>query len=208
VPSLTQRLKLKRHTLADRFRIQDYADNWSALDDFPGTYICTSSTRPSDWAAAQEGMAIYETDTRLVYRWDGDSFEREHAQGLMARNSRTTPISTTSTTYSSVIATPPTTYGTRRNLVIVEAPGVYSTEGLTGLSIWRDTTMLTEWVHQGWTGADAQRQPRPLSFVTTDEHTGGSRIYSLQFKAVIGYGGTCYVNGGLDKPIAITVVEI
>lgn len=206
--TLTSRLGLKKHTTGDRFKIADYTDNWNILDGVPGTFICTSTTRPTDWNASDEGRAIYETNTGLTYVWDGAAFQRRWGRGLMARAERLTPFSTTSTTYASVVATASATYSARRHLVIVEAPIVYSTEGVTGLAIFRGTTMLQEWVHQGHTGATPSVHPRGMSFVTTDAWAGGAEVYSLQAKAVVGYGGTCYVEGATNKPCAITVVEV
>ena len=204
----TNILGLKRHTLSDDFQIQDYTDNWLVLDASPGIFICTSGTRPATWGSAQEGRLIFEKDTTLLWRWSGTDFVRYGPKGTVAHNEVLTPQATTLTTYSAAVSAPSATYSTRRHLVIVEAPGVYSTQGLTGLAIYRDATMLTEWVHQGATGSPAANQPRPLSFVTTDLWAGGTAVYSLQFKAVIGYGGTCTVNGSTNKPLAITVVEV
>jgi hypothetical protein len=207
VSTLTQRLSLLRDTVGDRFRTQDYTDNWLALDDHPGTYVCTSTTRPT-WGAAQSGMFIFETDTLRRFLWDGDSFDLIDPKGLLARAERLADLSTTATTYSNVVSTTAAVASARRHLVIAEAPGVYSTQGLTGISIWRDGTMLQEWVHQGWTGSTAEVQPRPLSFVTTDQSPGGSQVYSLRFRAVVGFGGTCTILGGPNKPISLTVVEV
>lgn len=208
MPSLTERLRLKRHTLADRFRIQDYADNWAALDKHPGTHICTSTTRPTDWGSAQDGMAIYETDTRRRFLWDGDSFDLIDPRGLVTRVERLADLSTTSTEYVTVVSTSLTRVTSRRHLLVAEAPGVFNTNGLTGLSLWRDGTLLQEWSQQGWTGSAAERQPRPLSMVTTDQSAGGDSSYSLRFRVAVAFGGTSTIMGAPNKPIALTVVEV
>lgn len=206
--TLTSRLRLFKHTVADRFKTSDYAANWDSLDASPGTFICTSTTRPSDWAAAQTGRPIYETDTDLTYTWNGTGWARRGPKGLAARGERLTLISTTAFSYSTVIAAPSTLYSVRRHLVVVEAPRVYSTAGVTGLAIFRDTTMLQEWTSLGGTGALAPDQARPLALTTTDQWAGGTAVYSLQFMAVVGFGGTCYVDGATNKPCAISVVEV
>jgi microcystin-dependent protein len=70
VSSLTTRLALKRNDGTDPFLRADFTQNWNKLDQYPGTFVCTSGTRPS-WGDAQIGLNIWETDTKLEYRWDG-----------------------------------------------------------------------------------------------------------------------------------------
>jgi hypothetical protein len=205
--SLTDRLRLIRWTGSDRWRNSDLQDNWAAIDAAPGTLICTSTTRPSDWGSNQTGRRIIETDTRLEYEWDGTGWQRLTGKGLVTRVQRTTAFSTTSLSYVSVLATASTSVTSRRHLVVVEAPRIYSTAGLTSLAIFRDGTKLQEWLHQGSTGAPAANQPRPLFAVTTDQPAEGSSIYSLQMSAVTGYGGTCWMECGVNSPCAITLVE-
>ena len=206
--SLTSRLGLKKWSLSDRWKNADLVDNWDLLDAAPGTHICTSSTRPSTWGAGHTGRKIIETDTDLEYEWDGSGWVRLTGKGLVTRAERLTAFSTTSYTYSNVLATSSVAVTNRRHLVIVEAPRIYSTAALTTLAIYRDSTKLNEWLHQGFTGAAAENQPRHLSFVTTDQPTEGSSVYSLQMAAVVGYGGTCYMEAATNKPCSITVVEV
>lgn len=68
--SLTTRLALKRPDGTDPFLRTDFVNNWNKLDQYPGIFICTSGTRPT-WGDGQIGMAIYETDTKREYKWDG-----------------------------------------------------------------------------------------------------------------------------------------
>lgn len=68
--SLSTRLALKRPDGTDPFLRLDFVNNWNKLDQYPGTFVCTSGTRPS-WGDAQIGMNIYETDTKREYRWTG-----------------------------------------------------------------------------------------------------------------------------------------
>lgn len=69
----TPRLGLKTFDQSDPFLRQDFNDNNSRLDSYPGPYICTSQTRPA-WGAAQSGMRIYETDTRREMVWSGTAW--------------------------------------------------------------------------------------------------------------------------------------
>lgn len=69
----TPRLGLKTFDPSDPFLRSDFDDNYTKLDAYPGSYICTSSTRPS-WGAQQAGMRIFETDTRAEYVWSGSAW--------------------------------------------------------------------------------------------------------------------------------------
>lgn len=57
----TTRLKLIKPTGGDLIKILDLSTNFDTLDNSPGTYICTSTTRP---AAPFEGQRIWEEDTK------------------------------------------------------------------------------------------------------------------------------------------------
>ena len=195
-PTQTNILGLKRHTLSDDFQIQDYTDNWLVLDPSPGIFICTSGTRPATWGSAQEGRLIFEKDTTLLWRWSGTEFVLSGPKGTVAHDGVLTPQATTLTTYSAAVSAPSATYSTRRHLVVVEAPGVYSTRGAPGCGHLTEMPPCSpSGCRRGATDIPAANQPRPLSFVTTDLWAGGTAVYSLQFKAVIGYGGTCTVDG-------------
>lgn len=47
--------------------------NWDIAEQYLGTTICTSTTRPS---SPKTGQAIFETNTELEYVWDGDSWAK------------------------------------------------------------------------------------------------------------------------------------
>lgn len=82
--TLTPRLSLKRPDDTDPFLTQDFVDNYNKLDAAPGTYICTSSTRPS-WGSAQAGRTIFLTDYKCFQYWDGSAWQNERAAtGLFA----------------------------------------------------------------------------------------------------------------------------
>jgi hypothetical protein len=69
----TPRLGLKTWDQSDPFARQDFNDNNGKLDAYPGTYICTSGSRPS-WGGSQTGLRIYETDTRRELVWTGTAW--------------------------------------------------------------------------------------------------------------------------------------
>lgn len=68
--STTPRLGLTKPDGGDLFLRQDFINNYNILDQYPGSFICTSTTRPV-WTSAQAGQTIIETDTRRILTWDG-----------------------------------------------------------------------------------------------------------------------------------------
>lgn len=59
----TTRLKLIKPAGGELIKVSDLNTNFDTLDNSPGIYICTSTTRP---AAPFEGQRIYETDTKVT----------------------------------------------------------------------------------------------------------------------------------------------
>lgn len=206
--TLSARLGLKRHTTADDFHIADYFGNWGILDQYPGQFVCTSVTRPT-WASAQAGQSIYETDTELVWRWNGTAWVRPTGKGFLARAVVTSDVVNTTSTYATgvtVNATVPA--GSRRVQVTVEAPSVTSTASFTELAIFRDATQLTSWANKGGVGATVQDQDEPEFVTVIDGPSAGTYAYVLKFRANSGYGGTSTLKATPTRPIAISVVEI
>lgn len=209
MPSQTSRLQLLRHAIADRFRVSDYTFNWNKIDQFPGVFICTSATRPNSWSNAQEGMSIFETDTGLVWHWNGSSFVRNYPKGHRGYDSTTSEVVNATNTYETAVSTMVTVLaGGRRHRVTVGGPGVKNTNGLTRVGIFRDATLLNEWHHQGGTGGGATERPRPLSFTAYDVPSAGLVTYSLQFSTVSGLEGTSTLEAGANTPIFISVEEV
>ena len=68
--STTPRLGLINPDGTDLFQRSDFVSNHNKLDQYPGTFVCTSQTRPV-WGANQAGQSIFETDTRRQLWWDG-----------------------------------------------------------------------------------------------------------------------------------------
>jgi hypothetical protein len=66
-------LGLKLNQLSDPFELSDFVANWDILDASPGTFICTSVSRPS-WGAAQAGRMIFMTDLKQTSYWSGTSW--------------------------------------------------------------------------------------------------------------------------------------
>ena len=73
--SYTPRMALKRFDGSDPFARQDFVDNFNKIDAAPGKHICTSTSRPGTWAAAQAGRQIIETDTGRTLTWTGSGWQ-------------------------------------------------------------------------------------------------------------------------------------
>jgi hypothetical protein len=69
----SQHLGLKINDGSDPFLRADFTQNYNTLDQYPGVWICTSTTRPT-WGAGQTGMLIQETDTRRTMLWTGTTW--------------------------------------------------------------------------------------------------------------------------------------
>jgi hypothetical protein len=199
----------------DAFHIAEHSANWALADLIPGSFICTAATRPSTWGAPQTGRCIIETDTGLVWRWNGTQFVRQNAKGWIASTVRTTDFVTTSTalvTAVSVTVPMPSNggLGLRRLMVIVECGGVASTVSATGLAIFRDATQLQAWTQPGGVTATAADQPRPVFAHTLDGPPGGvTYSYSLQVQALTALGGgTSTLKANPNAPLAIHVIEL
>lgn len=207
--TLSTRLGLKKSTTADAYRIAEYADNWARLDDHPGVYVCTSATRPSTWGTDQAGMLISETDTNLVWRWTGTVWTRQAPAGLLSTASSDMTQVTTSTTLADaigVIAQVPA--GGRSVLVVVDAPRVYSTTGVTRLALYRSGTELQSWLQRGGTGGTAEDLPSPIEHTYLDTPSAGGQYYSLRFAAEPGFGGACTIAATATNKINLSVVEV
>lgn len=70
----SQHLGIKIPDGSDPFLRTDFVQNWNILDSYPGTWICTSTTRPT-WGTSQAGMVILETDTRRHILWNGTAWK-------------------------------------------------------------------------------------------------------------------------------------
>lgn len=69
----SQHMGLKIPDGSDPFLRTDFVQNYNTLDSYPGTRICTSTTRPT-WGSGQAGMLILETDTRRTMLWTGTTW--------------------------------------------------------------------------------------------------------------------------------------
>ncbi|MCW2930010.1 MAG: hypothetical protein JWM19_972 [Actinomycetia bacterium] len=87
-------LGLKLNDESDPFQLSDFVGNYGILDASPGTYTCTSTSRPS-WSTAQAGRLIFMTDLKQLSYWSGTSWQdlRDSAPVFAAGAYLNTPIS-------------------------------------------------------------------------------------------------------------------
>lgn len=223
MPTPTTRLGLLKPSTADVFSTADIAKNWQTLDDNPGTFICTSSTRPT-WNSAKKGREILETDTMLKWLWDGAKFVRLNPKGLLtttsgawARGQRTTDYSTTSTSYGLVVSinnvvVPP---GNRTLMITVNWSKAENTAGYFYGAIFRSNVSNQEPRIGGWalsgdsSSPTAGAQGSGASFVTFEPGGLAAGTYSWSFQiASSSLGGTSTIRGNATQPTEIAVIEI
>lgn len=71
--STTPRLGLILPDGPDLFERTDFVNNYDKIDQYPGLFPCTSTTRPV-WGPDQNGQCIIETDTRRILVWLGSTW--------------------------------------------------------------------------------------------------------------------------------------
>jgi hypothetical protein len=217
MPSPSPKLGLNIFALADTFSTAQYNANWNALDASPGILVCTSTTRPT-WGANQTGMRISETDTGLLWTWNGSAFARSHGVGNLGRVTRTSNISTTAqwtppstgtliTALTETVHPPP---GNRMLMVVAEVPEVQNANGLSYLVLQRDAVILTSWpvwTSQETGSGNSGNAGSKGDYVTFDQPNEASPVYTLAFAAATVTQGTTTLIGVASRPIALTVIE-
>lgn len=233
MPSFSPNLGLYIFSDSDTFNLTQYDDNWSILDDYPGNYICASTTRPGSnggpgiggtpaaWGAAQKGQKIVETDTGLTWSWSGTAFVRDNPKGSLGRVTTSTTVATTSswspsangtfaTAISELIQVP---NGGRQLMIVAEVPEVTNVSGSSYLLITRTisstATILNSWpvpTHQQVVNSNFPGTPG--SFSTFDIPGSASATYSLCFAVNPAFGGTTSLIAGFSRPISLTVIEL
>lgn len=224
MPTPSARLALLKPSTSDPFVTADLAGNLQKIDDTPGYRPCTSSTRPS-WTAAQTGMLIVETDTGLIWRWNGTTYNRigpagvlKTTGGAMAIATRTTDFSTTSTTpviclsLTSVVVPD----GSRPIALVLTANQAENSNGALLGAVWRGNvansgTTLGQFSMVGdSTSPTAGAQGGQVCFVAW-EITGlsaGTYSWSFQIKSSTFWGGTSSIRAAVASPAKLVAVEL
>jgi hypothetical protein len=98
-------LGLKLNAETDPFLLQDFVNNWTLIDQSPGTYICTSLTQPN-LAQDQAGLQVFMTDVKYSQWWNGTSFQDPlQSVPLFAGGSYLNTAMTRNSTYTTTILT-------------------------------------------------------------------------------------------------------
>lgn len=203
----------------DAFSTTDIRNNWSQIDTAPGSYICTSSTRPT-WTTAQAGRKIMESNTGLDWWWDGAAWKRLTPSGLLLTTSgapaialRNTVFSTTSSTYVVVtsVANVVIPGGMRPLKIEARWNSASNASGTTYGAIFQSATNNSGPVLYTWNFA---------TYGTTDYAAGGTNFailpgglaagtYSFSFQALRGNNtGTSVINGYVGSEISLMCVEL
>lgn len=144
MPTPTPRIGYPAPLLSDPYDTGVESDRWFLADQYPGVFICTSGTRPSTWDATHEGMLIFETDSALLWRWDGAAFVRQHPLGHLDTDRRTTDLTVASGSYTTVAqATADVPEGGRD--ISISCSWCDMSGGAAMMAIYRDATLLVEW---------------------------------------------------------------
>jgi hypothetical protein len=203
----TPRLRLNIPTVNTIFSLDDLSDNWEALDDHPGVYLCTSTTRP-DWGADNAGQLIFEGDTGLHWVFDGTVFARVFPLGLLGQTRVTTGTpqtnSTTEVELVKVAVTPPAGL---RPLRVDATWGrtQFVTDGDVRVAIQRKASGAADWTTL--VGRHAFGEGGFLTAWDQFESEPGEVEYRLVFARLSGSVAVqMSVNAGM--PLTIAVAEV
>lgn len=214
------RMGLALPSQADRFNTADIRSNWEKLDEAPGSFICTSTTRPS-WTVAQTGRKIFETNTGLEWVWTGTTWLRltggsgilRLSNGSPAIAERTTTFTTTSDTSVIVVGLPSVVVpaGNRPLLIMALWINADNTSGPYPVAIFRSNANNTGPILGLTAVAHHTHLAGGGGALSTFEREGldaGTYDFSLQISRYSTIGGTSYMYAATNQPIQLTVIEL
>jgi len=224
MPSVSARLGLSRPLSSDAFATTDFYDNYTLLDNYPGTYICTSSTRPTTWGSSQTGMEIFETDSLLRWYWSGTAFVRHSAEGVLGQSDVTSDFSTTATSSTSTSPSPtaitttvtvPATHSTsttKRIRVTASFYRIDNTAGVANATIYADSDLLFSASVRGKTDAETDPMDWASGGTFVAYHApavaGGSITYTFRINSLAASTGTTTLRASATAPAFLTVEEV
>lgn len=195
MPTTEPRLGLDKPLTSDDFDTAEIAANLQKIANSPGAFICTSGTRPGSWTGSNEGQFIFETDTGLLWRWNGSAFVRYGAKGYLDSNRRTSDLLCTGSfaTIAQVTVTVPA--GGRS----IRLTGQWAdlSGGTAQFALFRGSTQLAAQKSAAGTGG---------SIVFTDvAPSSGSTVYVLKVKNA---SGTATILCSSTAPCSIDAEEV
>jgi hypothetical protein len=207
MPTPSQHLSLLKPSTSDTFVTQDIANNWGKLDAAPGSFICTSSTRPT-WSTNQTGMKIFETDTGLEWWWNGTGWRRMGPSGMLKTSAGqpaiallTSNVSNSDAAHFSLVVAVSSVVvpdGNRPLRIVASWKNAAAGHGLSLGAIFRSAVADTGQVLGTWQMAGDSTNPISGSqgqggSYTAYERTGlspGSYAWSFQFRVAAAGGPT------------------
>jgi len=222
--SLSARLGLKRPLAGHGFSRQEWFDNLTLLDTYPGVFPCTVAATPVSWGAAQAGQLIIQTDSvpiGLMWRWTGTVFQRFNPIGMLATPVEisadfTTASTTPQVAISAPVTIPATTAGSTAKRIRIDGHayavenGTSTTLGAAELSITRDGTVIAIKRCNGRPSAAASPLDWGIGHDITayDNPTAGAHTYALCLNSIAAIGGTSRIVASATQIARIGVVEV
>jgi len=179
----------------------------------------TSADRATLAPGAGERVLFYETDTDLVWKWDGANWQRTGPSGFLGYGVRTTDYTNATTAFTTVVesATIHVPDGLRPLRVTVAWPFAENTSGSFRLAL-RHTlsdgsadTAIAEWSASGdSTSGEAGSQGTGMTYVGFILGGLPEDDYKFQFKARSGAttGGTTSIPADIPDSVTLVVEEM
>lgn len=212
---------IERPLAGHAFSREEWYDALTKIDGYPGTFICTSGTRPSGWGSPHVGMKIFETDTSLEWRWNGTAFVRDRPLGLLGDVSvRTTDFATAATAATSALSNavtiPAFTLSSTNKRIKVEASyyavdnGTATTLGASFVYLLRGATVLAKHRVVGRPDTDAEELNWGEGRTITgwDAPPAGAATYHLAISTVAAVGGTSTLRASATTVATLAVSEV
>lgn len=196
-------LQLTVPQTSDNFSTAAIAANWNAIDAAPGSFVCTSSTRPT-WASGQAGRLIYETDTNLSWEWNGTSFARIYPKGLLGSTTATSGSTISTTSQTTILTGTYTTLAGGRSVrfhALVPSISISGTSPTGALSLYVDGTQVQSMPINSTTAVD-----RDFSRIVSGL-SAGSHTFVLSGSVTSG-SFTITLTASATAPIEISVEEV
>ena len=220
--SLSARLGLKRPLALHGYSRTEYYDNLSILDNYPGVFPCSSDTRPTTWGTAQTGQFILESDTTLLWRWDGAAFLRAHPVGLLANpveinTDYPTAATTPQVAISCPVVIPATNAGSVTKRIRIEGScyaienGTDLTLGVAELSVTRDGAVIDVKRVRGRPSVDIGN---PMDWgvgqtiIAYDDPPMGDCTYAVCINSIPAIGGTTTLKASATHIARLAVSEV